>query len=65
VRTGQMAAHAVEPVATLIKGTGRNLAALPTSWWQDECAIVFRVHDPGEWCAIMLEQLFLPRPATS
>jgi hypothetical protein len=53
VRSGQMASHATEPTAALILSTGRKLVPLPHGWWEDTDAIMFPVHEPDEWCALL------------
>jgi len=53
VRKGQMALHAVEPTAMLIRRGGRSLVPLRIGWWDDNRAVMFPVHEPDEWCAVV------------
>jgi hypothetical protein len=53
VGDGQLAAHALGQVATLIAKTGVVLGALPVEWWQDSEAFMFPVREPEEWCALV------------
>ncbi|MEH1130081.1 DUF7668 domain-containing protein [Micromonospora sp. CPCC 206061] len=53
VRSGQVASHAVKPIAALIRRGGQNLVPLPSAWWEDDRAVMFPVHEPDEWCAVL------------
>jgi hypothetical protein len=52
-QSGRMAPHAVKPIAALIMRSGQNLAPLPVGWWTDPGAVMFPVHEPDEWCALL------------
>jgi hypothetical protein len=53
VRSGQVASHAVTQIAAVIARSGTTLAPLPSAWWEDETAVMFPVHEPDEWCALL------------
>ena len=53
VRSSQMASHAVKPIAALIMRSGQNLVPLPARWWKEPGAVMFPIHEPDEWCAVL------------
>lgn len=53
VRSGQMAAQAIEPTEALIRLVGRQLAPLPHGWWEDPDTVMFPVRERNEWCALL------------
>jgi hypothetical protein len=53
VACGQMASHAVRPIAALIVRGGQRLVPLPEGWWKDPGAAMFPVREPDEWCALL------------